>query len=67
MAGKKIVIDINERGKINAETFGIEGAECLTELDKLLKDFALETSTTKKKEFFKEGVSTDNTIKVNRK
>lgn len=32
MVDKKIVIDINENGEINAETFGMQGIECLNEL-----------------------------------
>ena len=67
MAEKKIVIDIDESGSINAETFGMYGTECLSELDKLLKDLALESKITKKDEFFKEGTLVDNTIKVNNK
>ena len=43
MANKKIVIDINDKGEIEAETFGMQGTECLNELDKLLKDLALES------------------------
>lgn len=66
MVDKKIVIDINDKGEINAETFGMQGVECLNELDKLLKDLALETNTTKKPEFFKEGTTINNTIKVNK-
>lgn len=64
MAEKKIVIDIDDKGEIKAETFGMQGTECLNELDKLLKDLALETQTTKKPDFFKEGTSVDNKIKV---
>ncbi len=64
MAEKKIVIDISDTGNINSETFGIHGAECIHELDKLLKDLALETVTNKKSEFFKEGKTVDKTIKV---
>ena len=64
MAEKRIVIDIDDKGGIQAETFGMQGTECLTELDKLLKDLALQTETTKKSEFFKEGTTTDTTIKV---
>lgn len=67
MVDKKIVIDINKNGEINAETFGMQGIECLNELDKLLKDLALEVTTTKKPEFFKEGTIVDNVIKVNKK
>lgn len=64
MAEKKIIIDINDTGNINAETFGIHGAECIQELDKMLKDLALETVTNKKTEFFKEGKIVDKTIKA---
>lgn len=64
MAEKKIVIDIDDKGAIKAETFGMQGTECLEELDRLLKDLALQTETTKKPEFFKEGTTVDNTIKA---
>lgn len=64
MVEKKIMIDINDTGNINAETFGIHGAECIHELDKILKDLALETVTNKKPEFFKEGKIVDKTIKA---
>ena len=64
MEGKKIVIDIDDKGVIKAETFGLQGVECLEELDKLLKDLALQTDTVKKVEFFKEGTTVDNTIKA---
>ena len=29
MADKKIVIDIDDKGAIKAETFGMQGTECL--------------------------------------
>jgi hypothetical protein len=64
MAEKKIVIDIDEDGSIKAETFGMYGTECLNELDKVLKDLALQSETVKKDEFFKEGTTVDNTLKV---
>ena len=67
MAEKKIVIDINEEGALHAETFGMRGTECIAELDKLMKDIARNGRSTKKPEYFKEGVATDNTIKVNQK
>ncbi len=62
MAEKKIVVNINNKGEINAETFGLQGTECLQELDKLLKDLALETTTVKKEDFFKEGTTINQTI-----
>ena len=62
MAEKKIVVNINDKGEIDAETFGMQGTECLQELDKLLKDLALETTTVKKEDFFKEGTTINQTI-----
>lgn len=64
MPEKKIVVNISDTGEIDAETFNMEGTECLDELDKLLKDLALESETTKKSEFFKNSTKVDNTIKV---
>ena len=67
MAEKKIVVDIKENGEVTAETFGFQGANCMAELDKLLKGLALETVTEKKPEFFDEARVTDTTIAVKRK
>lgn len=67
MLEKKIVVNIKETGEIDAETFGFQGVSCMAELDKLLKGLALEITTEKKPEYFKEGVSADNTVKVNQK
>ena len=64
MPEKKIVVYISDSGEIDAETFDMEGTECLEELDKLLKDLALETKTTKKEDFFRNSTRIDNTIKV---
>ena len=64
MPEKKIVVNISDTGEIDAETFNMEGTECLEELDKLLKDLALESETTKKPELFKKSTKVDNTIKV---
>ena len=64
MPEKKIVINVDETGRIDAETFNFEGIDCLETLDKLLKDLALETNTTKKPEFFKNNTQTENIIKV---
>lgn len=64
MSEKKIVIDISDKGEIKAETFGMQGIECLNELDKLLKDLALENNIVKKDEFFKEGTTVQNQTKV---
>ena len=67
MPDKRIVIDIGEDGRIAAETFDMEGTECLEELDRLLKDLALETSVTKKEEYFKNGVASTNTVTVKKR
>ena len=64
MAEKKIVINIDDKGSIDAETFGIQGTECLSVLDKLLNDLALEVETDKKEDFFKEGTTNETSIKV---
>ena len=66
MPEKKIIVNISDKGKIDAETFNIEGVECLEELDKLLKDLALETTTTKKEDFFRNSTKVNNTIKINK-
>ena len=67
MAEKKIVVDIKGNGEITAETFGFQGANCMAELDKLLKGLALETVTEKKPEFFDEARISDTTITAKRK
>ena len=64
MPEKKIVVNISDTGEIDAETFNMEGTECLEELDKLLKDLALETKKNKKEDFFRNSTKVDNTIKV---
>ena len=62
---KKIVISIDNTGKCEAETFGVYVSECISELDKLLKDLALESKTNKKEEFYKEGRILNNGVKAN--
>ena len=64
MAEKRIIIDINEEGALHAETFGMQGTECIAELDKLMKDIARIGERTKKPEYFKEGISADTFVKV---
>ena len=62
MAEKKIVINIDDKGNIDAETFGMTGASCIDELDKLMKGLAMSTETTKKDEFFNQGVRGSSTV-----
>ena len=64
MPEKKIVVNISDTGEIDAETFNMEGTECLEELDKLLKDLDLETTKTKKEDLYRNSKQVDNTIKV---
>lgn len=66
MKEKQIVVDIDVEGTIHAETFGMTGTECIDALDKLLSEIALETSVSKKSDFFAEGTTVDNTIKNKR-
>lgn len=51
---KKIIIQLDDKGGITAETFGMKGAECIEELDKLMKGIALAGFTEKKNEFFEQ-------------
>ena len=62
MADKKIVIQLDDKGGIKAETFGMVGTECLDELDKLMKGIALSGTTEKKKEFFEQEITTSNKV-----
>jgi hypothetical protein len=52
MAEHRIVITIDENGKINASTEGIKGEMCLEELQKLLGDLAELSSISKTDEFY---------------
>lgn len=62
MKEKKIVVKIDNKGNLNAETFGMRGAECLDELDKLLKDIARNGTTTKKQEFYEQKTTLNNKV-----
>lgn len=64
MATKKIVIDIKENGEIKAETFGIEGIECIEELDKLMKDLVNSISHEEKKDEFEGRISNASKVKM---
>ena len=64
MPEKKIVVNISETGEIDAETFNMVGTECVEELDRLLKDLALESTTIKKEDFFRNATKTDSTITI---
>jgi hypothetical protein len=52
MAEQRIVVTIDENGKINASTEGIKGEMCLDELQKLIGDLADLETVTKTDEFY---------------
>jgi len=61
---QRIVVTIDENGKINASTDGIKGEMCLTELQELLDDFDNLQSIKKTDEYYQsETVSNKNLIK----
>jgi hypothetical protein len=63
MAEQRIIITIDENGKINASTEGIKGEMCLNELQDLLGDLADLDSITKTDEFYQTNdVKTQNKI-----
>ena len=62
----KIKVDIDEAGKISAETFGIEGTECIDELSELLKELGEVEKIKKKPEYYKK-VTIKNSQKLNKK
>ncbi|MBO5224545.1 MAG: DUF2997 domain-containing protein [Clostridia bacterium] len=64
MEEKKITIDVFEDGQIHATTDGFVGTECVTELDRLMKDIARNVTRKKKNEYFQEKISNDTKVKV---
>lgn len=64
MAEQRIIVTIDENGKINASTDGIKGEMCLTELQELLDDFEDLQSLTKTDEYYQsEETKSKNVIK----
>lgn len=64
MAEQRIIVTIDENGKINASTDGIKGEMCLTELQELLDNFEDLQSLTKTDEYYQsEEVKSKNVIK----
>jgi len=62
VAEQRIVVTIDEGGKINAATEGIKGEMCLSELQELLGELADLESITKTDEFYQK-----NELAVSRK
>ncbi len=48
----KIKVEIDDLGKISAETFGIEGIECVDELTELLQEVGEVEKIKKKPEYY---------------
>ena len=64
MAEQRIIVTIDENGKINASTDGLKGEVCLTELQELLDDFENLQSVKKTDEYYQsEVVKSKNVIK----
>ena len=59
----KIEIEIDENGNLNAETKGMEGEICITELEEILKGIEGEQSYKNKPEFYKKS-KVKNNIKI---
>ena len=62
MEEKKIIVEIDNKGNLKAETFGMQGTECLDELDKLLKDIARNGTTITKREFYEQKTTLNNKV-----
>jgi hypothetical protein len=68
MAEQRIVITIDDNGKINASTEGIKGEMCIDELQKLLEDIADLQSVTKTDEFYQANeLKSNNKIEIKKK
>ncbi|GHU30661.1 hypothetical protein FACS1894172_04310 [Spirochaetia bacterium] len=64
MAEQRVVVTIDENGKINASTEGIKGEMCLDELQDLLGEIADLESISKTDEFYQGNeLKTQNTIR----
>lgn len=54
MPEQRIVVTIDDSGKINAETEGIKGEVCIDELQKLLSEVADLESVSKTDEYYQQ-------------
>lgn len=63
MKENKIIVKINENGEIEAETFGMEGVDCVDELNRLMRDVATVTCNIKKPEYYKNKITGTNEVK----
>ena len=67
MAEQRIVITIDENGKIDASTDGIKGEMCLTELQSLLDDLENLQSIKKTDEYYQQNELSNKNLVSNRK
>lgn len=64
MAEQRIIITIDENGKIEATTEGLKGEVCLTDLQKILESDIATMSIKKTDEYYQQNeLSVSNTIK----
>jgi hypothetical protein len=54
MSEQRIIVTIDDSGKINAETEGIKGEVCIDELQKLLGEIADLESVSKTDEYYQQ-------------
>jgi len=66
MAEQRIIIEIDENGKIHAKTEGIKGEMCLDELQKLLSEYVDLLSITKTDEFYQQNELKNQTKNINK-
>lgn len=61
---EKIIIKIDEEGKLFAETEGFYGTSCVTEVDKLMKGISNSGHHKRKLEYYQEKIDLTNSQKV---
>lgn len=62
----KIKVEIDQEGNISAESFGIEGTDCIEELSALLEEIGAVDKIKKKPEYYKK-VQVKNSLKIRKK
>jgi hypothetical protein len=66
MKEKRIVIEIDSKGNVHAETFHMEGIDCVDEIHKLMKDLATLKSNQNKPEYYKNKLSNNEKVKISK-
>ena len=62
MKERKIIITVDEDGKISADTLNYQGAICLKEMEKLLEGFEEIEKEDKKPDFYKQESKVDTRV-----